>query len=312
MQPLETKTTKNKFFSSTAAIVMALSTTVVQAQTTQTTVSSATAAPTGTSVTSAQVVAPKPSKSPIGVRTASIFYGPSLDRFETGASVSDPKGGQEALHASHAIGLQVRATDQLTIVPTLYFDTILKTIGNTSAQRFSWLDSYINVNYGSLASYDFGNDYKFNLFGQFRYVLPTSKGSSDAKSLGSMRTFFVPSIQLGNSGFSVEAPAYARYYLQTRDNSPSGGPLNRWRFYQGTQLNYQISSNWKAFVLYEHLITRNNRGVSDLKNGDVLSTDINPGVEFSSGMLTVTPSVTWYPKLPISTTSVALEVDLAI
>lgn len=275
--------------------------------------------PTNTVSANADLTAVQPEKKsfPLSVSTDSYFYGPQVQDPFSDATTADTAGDpKQGLLTRHVIGFKYKLSKKVSITPNIDFFYQLtdpaKTASQSSAGQFRWRDCYVKVGHSSIFETDLNTSH-FSLPVDFRYYAPTSKGSRDSSSAGSVRASLNPSLQFGHSDFSLSTVNYVRYWIQTQE-SYKGRPLIQSELYTGPQLNYQMGSIATAFVLYEAAIQFNTLGQSTPGiDPNASLTDLEPGVELHlNDRITVTPYLNWFLNQPVSSTTINLNANFRL
>ncbi len=301
------------------------------AQTTSTSV----ATPTNTSVANISSGSSQSFKLPVDLSYTGWFYGPDLatptaanTATDSFTDLSDTKA-QDPLSARHYLTVAKSLNKNFTLSGTLDFRTVFTDPGSSNARGFYWKDCFVKLGHSGLAEMNLsGNSIK--LVGDVRYYAPTSKGARDNNTVGAFRLSLNPSIQFGKSIFSISTVNYVKGWAQTRGTTPithdadgnvtkDGGSLPLLELYTGPQINAQFTSSINGFILYEAIATKYNNTragninwTSDNAAGSFV-TDVEPGIEFAvTKNIAITPYLNWYPALPITHSSMNLQLSASL
>ena len=296
---------------------------------TSSSIPSTSATPTNTSVTTISASSGTKFKLPVDLSYNVWFSGPAIadptadntpiDNFTdlNNSTVQDP------LSARHYLTVGRRLNPTYNLTATLDFRTVLTDpAGNGRTRGFFWKDCFVRLSHAGLVHGDIGGN-TFNLPADVRYYAPTSQIARENGTLGSLRFTLSPSLQFGKSIFSIGTVNYVKVWAQTQAATNQGGPLTQLEFYTGPQINAQIHKRVNLFVLYEAVTQKFNQGrdvagqdpiywSSDSRAASVL-TDIQPGMDIQiTDNFAISPYLNWYTALPISTTSMNLQLSASL
>jgi len=278
--------------------------------------SSTTAATAGTSVTNAEVTAPKAKELPIQILTSSTLNGPRVntptDNKITGAS--DDREAFEGIYTREQLGVKYIINEKTSIKPTVDFNYRLTDPTPAKNNRqFHWRDSYVNLSRtGVIEETVAGNAAAMDL--GLRAYVPTSQSSRDNNTLGGARLALYPSLEIGKTGFSLSNESYARYWFQQHENNDKGKSLIMAELYTGPQLNYAVNDKVNAFVLFEAIVDYDKSGMpTNSTDPKASQCDFEPGVDLKLHKnVTVSPFLNWYTNQPMYTTTLNINASIRL
>jgi len=213
---------------------------------------------------------------------SATFYGPSITNPVGSLQPDSWTGdGSSPLVLKNKVYLGYKFTKDIALGPVFYWKNY------TREKQFILQDPYVKLTHNKLYTND-----KFNIYGELDVSAPVSTQSRNDKLITSVTGRLDPSYQIGSSRFSLYmcAAATANIYAASTP-AKTAGKLNRYTFYAGPALNYQIRSNLTAFVLYEL-----NAKYTNANGFEDDGTDLEPGISWD-----ITKNLNFSPALDIKT-----------
>lgn len=250
---------------------------------------------------------------PLSLSDYSIFSGPAVKTPTKTTTADDSNDAITGLSSRHMVSLMYKANNGISFGPTADFN-IQHTQATAEEQKgVAWNDSYFKVAKSGLAKGTIGGN-SVGLDSSVRYLAPTSKGSRDNKTYGSVRMDMNPNMSFGKTALSLTVYNFVRAHLLSQGSNAEGASLTQYQLYTGPMLNYDFNDKIGAFVLYEATIKYNTKGESSKQFASAKSlTDLEPGVNFNLNKhISLAPYLNWYTAQPVSTTSINMSATLAM
>lgn len=253
---------------------------------------------------------------PISLSDDMYFYGPELSDITKGQTSDDSIDAKTGLSTRHKIGLKYKVTKDISITPTadlVYQLTDPNNGGADKGMRNKMKDPYVKISKKNLIVGKIGNN-ETSTEAQIRYYAPMSASSRDNKLNGKVEADLYPTMKIGKSRFSAVMFSFVRYHLNSQkfDSATGESPLTEMLLYTGPQVNYSISDNVTAYVLYEAAMPFNTIGQSANAFAPTASlTDLEPGISFQvNKAISITPFLNWYTNQQLKTTSINLNATI--